>query len=108
MAKQRDLGKEQFWRQVLAQHRRSGLTVLQFCAERGLSGATFYGWQRELKKRDAQATAFVPVRVVTDDDARGNANVEIVLTAGRRLRVGPGFDPQTLAQVLDVLEGRSC
>ena len=107
MAKQGDLGKEQFWRQVLAQHRRSGLTVLQFCAERGLSGATFYGWQRELKKRDGQATAFVPVQVVTDD-ACGNANVEIVLAAGRRLRVGPGFDPQTLAQVLDVLEGRSC
>jgi hypothetical protein len=32
--------------------------------------------------------------------------VELVLGAGRRLRIGPGFDGPTLTRLLALLEGR--
>lgn len=63
-------------------------------------------------------TAFLPVRVVTPgtgEAGRGHptaveaaGGVEILLAQGRTLRVRTGFDRQTLADVLVVLEGRPC
>jgi hypothetical protein len=31
--------------------------------------------------------------------------IEVVLGQGRRIAVGPGFDPETLRQVVAILEG---
>jgi hypothetical protein len=40
-------------------------------------------------------------------DTRSAPPLELVLADDRRLRIPPGFDPDSLHQVLDVLEGRS-
>jgi hypothetical protein len=40
--------------------------------------------------------------------AEAARDVEIVLACGRTVRVGAGFDRQTLRDVLDVLEDRPC
>ena len=53
--RQRDLGKEQFWRQMVARQRQSDLTIRAFCEHAGLSQASFYQWRRELVRRDAEA-----------------------------------------------------
>ena len=42
----RDAAKERYWRGLLAQWRRSGLTGRAFCAQQALSEARFYGWKR--------------------------------------------------------------
>jgi hypothetical protein len=99
----------------------SGLSVRAFCAEQGLSEASFYAWRRTLAERDAAAVKFVPVRIAseprspmttsvsagaavsTSGDAVPTA-VELVLGGGRRLRIGPGFDGPTLARLLALLE----
>ena len=103
---QRGARKERFWRGVMRQWRGSGLSVRAFCAERGLSEPSFYGWRRTLAERDAAVVRFVPVQLApepTTDDASAGA-VELVLGAGRRLRVGPGFDGPTLTRLLALLE----
>ncbi len=105
--KPRDAVKERYWRQVVLQWRRSGRSVGTFCAERGLSAANFYFWRRTIAQRDAESVAFVPVRVVPEEkeaDAGEGAGLELVLGAGRRLRIGPGFDGLTLRRLLAVLE----
>src|SRR5437870_2050754 len=50
----RDPTKEKFWRRVLRQWRRSGVTGRDFCAQHGLSEPSFYAWRRELARRDQQ------------------------------------------------------
>lgn len=101
----RDLQKERQWRQWLREWRSSGGSVREFCARRGLAEASFYGWRRELAKRDGARAAFVPVHVVAE--AAPPARVlEVVLSGGRTVRVSPGFDAATLRQVLAVLEER--
>jgi len=110
--KARDPRKEQFWRQAVAGWRRSGLTVRVYCARHGLSEPSFYAWRSELTRRDRHAaeqrsktSSFVPVRVVTEPQAP----IEIVLADGHVVRVRPGFDAQTLRQVLAVArEERPC
>jgi transposase-like protein len=52
--------KEQFWRRAVAEYRRSGLTVREFCARRTLSEPSFYAWRRELAQRDGRASQETP------------------------------------------------
>jgi transposase len=104
---QRDGRKERFWRRMVRRWDKSGLSVRAFCLTYRLSEPSFYAWRRMLKQRDGEAVSFVPVRVVPDDPslaATAGASLELVLPAGRVLRVGPGFDAATLQRLLAVLE----
>jgi len=99
----RDPRKEQQWRRWIQQWQTSGLTVRAFCARHALAPPSFYAWRRQLQQRDA-ARAFVPIRVVPDEAPLPAHRLEVVLAGGRRLGVAPGFDPNTLRQLLAVLE----
>jgi hypothetical protein len=50
----RDLAKERRWRTLVAEQRRSGLTIAAFCLDRQLAASAFHYWKRELRTRDAQ------------------------------------------------------
>jgi len=106
--KPRDLVKERYWRRLLAERDRSGLSVRAFCELHGLSEASLYAWRRTLVEREAAQVRFVPVHLAsepnpTTSDGSGGA-VELVLGTGRRLRIGPGFDGPTLTRLLALLE----
>ena len=121
MAKrQRDRAKEQQWRRLIAEWRRSQLNIRAFCRQRQLSEASFHAWRRTLAERDReqstrrrqpsrkQLPAFVPLRVVPEESGRAS-DIEVVLPSGPVLRVHSGFDVEALRQVLAVLaEVRSC
>jgi transposase len=98
-------------RTVLARWRRSGLSVRAFCRAEGVSEPSFYGWRRKLDQADHKKPAFLPVKVVSEETKEpATRGIEIVLANGRCLRVGPGFDPQTLVKLVDLFEagGISC
>lgn len=118
--RRRDAVKERFWRRTVAEHRRSGLSVREFCARRTLSEPSFYAWRQELARRDgrarqgtppsaAEANAtppFVSLQVAAQPPAA--AMIEVVTLGGHTLRVPPGVDRQTLADVWALLEARPC
>lgn len=101
--------KERFWRRLMRQWRRSGLSIRDFCAEQQISEPSFFAWRRTIAQRDAEAARLVPVRVVPDEkavtarDASGNG-LELLLGDGRVLRIGPRFDGPTLTRLLSLLE----
>ena len=106
---QHDAGREQFWRDVVAAWRNSGVSVRAFCRRRGLQETSFYWWRRTLQQRDRQGATstatqatFVPVRVVPD------AMVEIVLPTGVVVRVPAGTEVQTVAMLVAALRAASC
>jgi hypothetical protein len=99
--------------------------------------SAFYWWRRELARRSRQRNdspqprrgvrqgeptrpgrrrpsnavaevAFLPVQVAADRGAEAARSIEIILGGDRVLRIPPGFDRQTLLDVLGVLEGRGC
>jgi len=122
---ERDRGKERFWREMVQRWRQSGVTIRDFCDAHGLSEPSFYGWRREIAKRDGQTgerstrtsarsarrhasglPAFVPLRVTPTEPASA---LEVVVGAGHVVRVAPGFDAATLRSLLAVLaEAPSC
>jgi hypothetical protein len=52
-----DPAKEQYWRELVAQWRSSGLSAREFCSLREVTEASFYSWRRELQRRDGQCYA---------------------------------------------------
>src|SRR5450631_3954109 len=105
---QRRASQEQFWRAMLRRWHSSGLSVRAFCEEHGLAAPTFYAWRRTLAEREA-AARFVPVQVIPEPNPQTTAaglpiSLELVLGAGRVLRVAPGFDGPTLRRLLALLE----
>src|SRR5512135_1179765 len=126
--RRRDPAKEKHWRRIFRRHQRSGLSVHAFCEREGLKDGNFLWWRRELNRRDREKTTshpnssdkavtppsvspvFLPVRVVDAgiEPARLTTPIEILLPDGPTVRVPVGFDPQTLGDILAVLEGRRC
>jgi transposase len=98
-------GREPYWRLVVARWKHSGLSVRTFCGAEGLNPGTFYWWRREVNRRDRSRSAFLPVRVVAEKVGPSAAGVEVILGNGRCVRVGVGFDPDTLVQTVELLEG---
>ena len=107
----RDRGKERKWRRWIEEQQSGSLSVRAFCARRGLAEHNFYQWRKLLSERDRDARSasatdlFVPVEVA---GFHADSRIEIVLAGGQRVHVPTGFDVPTLAQVVAVLEGRSC
>ena len=101
MAKQqRDPAKEQYWRELVAAWRASGLSAREFCSLRQVTEASFYSWRRELQRRDRQRAstpAFVPVRIVP-----ASAAVEVRCPSGHVVTL-PAADFDSLRQLFAAL-----
>jgi hypothetical protein len=133
----RDAAKEQYWREVVGGHAKSGLSVKAYCSGRGVSEASFFAWRRELARRDAKSLQSVkaperrapqrPERLrrrtspvhravplwaqlhVTPDKSLPRApTIEIVLPTGVRVCVSEETSRQALIDVLAVLEMPRC
>ena len=92
------------WRERIAEHGQSGLSVKQFCEQRGLTPWCFYKWRKRL--RDCGPVRFALVdRAASRQDCGMGADLEVVLASGERLRVWSGADPATLRTVLQAMRG---
>lgn len=87
------------WRRLVRLQPGSGLSIAAFCRREGVSQPSFYAWRRKL---EAEVT-FAEVRLLPDVRARSRG-IELSLPGRRRLRVQPGFDRQTLLDLLTTLE----
>jgi len=96
---------------ILREHRQSGLSLLAFAHEHQLCYATLLRWRRRQPKlsRPGASTcesgpAFVPIQI---ESGAWSSDYVVSWPAGRSLRIPPGFDPQALRRLLDVLEERA-
>lgn len=116
--------REEHWRRVLARQDQSGLTGAAFCRREGVKESALSWWARELNERDGarrkasasktprkpRRPAFVPVRVIEEAPRTSaiGAEVEVVTRGGHVIRLRPGFDAETLRQVVAALESQPC
>lgn len=95
-------GRE-YWRELISRQEQSGTTVRAFCAQQGVTDASFYGWRKKLRESAAVSFALVAPR----SGEHRPSPVELVLATGERVQVGPGADAATLRMVLAVLRERA-
>jgi hypothetical protein len=117
----------------MVRYERSGLTAREFCEQAGLVPHQFAWWRAELKRRGVKgpgrkirtkrarhavgeerargrrrglASEFVRLHVNSLTPAKGS--IEIVLSDPPRIAVTPGFDAESLVQVVRALENHRC
>jgi transposase-like protein len=118
MARLPDAGKQRRWLDLVRLWQQSQLTVRTFCARHHLSEPSFYAWRRLLRERgliaepcqqptrSSSTPAFVKLGV--DAETATATPVDLVLSDRRVLRVRPGFDPDTLVELVRLLERPPC
>ena len=94
--------KAEEWAERIAAQQRSGMSVKQFCKERGLTEYSFYAWRKRLQEKGSVRFALVE-RSARRQERTAEAALELLLASGERLRIGTGVDTTTLRAVLDVL-----
>lgn len=95
---------ESKWRALIRAQEKSGQSVREFAASRGIASGTLYWWRSELRRRESK---LVPVEVVehelrpspTQIDDRG---FELVV-GDMRLRIPHGFDAAELRRLISAL-----
>ena len=95
--------KQDEWRERIAEHERSGVSVKQFCKERSLTECSFYSWRKRLRQQEAPVRFALVERQATRPESAREAQLELVLGTGTRLRIGSGVDSATLRTVLEAL-----
>lgn len=93
--------RRKFWTELIARHKQSGKTVEAFCQENGVGSPSFYAWRKRLAEK-GQPVGFALVETPALRQQRGEP-VELMLSSGDRLHIGPGADAATLRLVLSIL-----
>jgi transposase len=101
------IARAQYWQEQMAAWKASGLKQMHYCHEHQLSKHAFVYWKLKLLGKDAVPATRVPVsahqlRHLRSQDDSG----QIRLVVGERyhVEIQPGFDAQTLQEILGVLE----
>jgi hypothetical protein len=83
--------KAEEWAERIATQQRSGISVKQFCKERGLTEYSFYAWRKRLQEKGPVRFALVERSALQQERTTGPV-LELVLAIGERLRIGTGAD----------------
>jgi hypothetical protein len=120
--------RREYWRALVEEHRRSGLSLAEFCRQRGIPRGSLSCWKHKLSRERKPGTAaapsppgrpvFVPVRIAPPrlpalaadpkGPVRGDGALDIVLGRGRLVRVRGPVDVQWLGRVVQALEAGGC
>lgn len=90
------------WRERIAEHERSGLSVKEFCKERGVTAWSFYSWRKRLREAGPVRFALIERAPLRQQSAL-EVQLEVVLASGEQLRIGAGVEAATLRVVLEAL-----
>ena len=71
----------EMWRERIAEHERSGLSVREFCKAHGLTAWSFYFWRKRLREAGPVRFALIE-RAPACHDSALDAQVEVVLGGG--------------------------
>ena len=99
--------REEYWQEQMAAWKASGLKQVQYCRQYQLSKHAFVYWKLKLLGKDASPATLVPVSAhQLRHIHRGDGLAQIRLVVGERyqVEVRPGFNAQTLEEILAVLE----
>ena len=100
--------RERFWRGLIAEQPGSGMSVVAWCEEHGVSAPSFYVWRRKLAQHDARRMSrrpsLLPVEIIPPTADESHAPLEIELPGQARVRVRPDCDLELLRQVLAMLQ----
>jgi hypothetical protein len=107
--------KEARFRELIDEHRESGLSIIDFCSNHGLAPSTFHYWKKKLSKKSIRKE-FIPLVVkpsgsdlpegsTCSEIATGKeATLEVVYPNGTLLRLKHDLDLQLLRTLIHLYD----
>ena len=95
---------------MVVEYEASGLGREEFCLQHGLALSTLARYRKRRRQEQGDAAGpsrWVAVELAGSHQAGANkaaSGLAVVLSSGRRIEVGRGFDANTLEQLLRLLE----
>ena len=93
--------REEFWRRIVSGHPRSGMSVVAWCGEHGVSAPSFYAWRHRLAQHRPR---LLPVEIIPSEASKNTSALEIELPNQIKVRVQSGCELELLRQVLTMLQ----
>lgn len=99
MNKDNFLSRQDFWKALIAEQKKSGLSQAQFCKARGVALSSFCSWLAKLNKLPkSQAKDFARVELVTDTSKK--EPMRIVFQSGATLYFAERPEAEFLAELV--------
>jgi transposase len=122
MAKHSDASKQRRWLALIQLWQQSDLSIRAFCRLHSVSEPSFYVWRRSLTQcglltdpspqpqpvKPSSTPVFLQLSVPPTPAPATPSPIDLVLNDHCLLRLRPGFDPQSLLQLLRLLEEPPC
>ena len=90
--------RREYWKQLIGEQSRSGLTQAEFCRDRGVSVGTFSSWKAQLKKEcKSNAGGLVRVEVGRPEPMR------IVFPGGAALHFAETPSPEWITELMKLV-----
>lgn len=89
---------------LIQESKTSGLTNKEFCVQRGVSGKSFYYWQKKLRTKLIEATA---PQLVQLEPVSVSADLLQINFRGAELKLPVGVDMDAVSGILDT-KGKQC
>jgi hypothetical protein len=93
-----------YWLDLIDHQAESGLTIAAFCEKHEISRYKFYYWRKRLCKSKKPNKGFVQLI----PNSHSESGIKVHLSESVYIEVQPGFDPQTLQDVMKALGGPLC
>jgi hypothetical protein len=91
--------------QLVIEYETSGMTRVEFCQKHGLALSTLERYRRRRQQEQSEgASPSQWVAVELSQPYHAGSGLAIVLSGGRRIEVGLGFDAKTLERLVSLLE----
>mgnify|MGYP006307366755 FL=1 len=107
--------KEAIFKELIAEHKESGLTILDFCSNHGIAPSTFHYWKKKLSNKPGRKD-FIPliVKPSGEDLPKGSecsetspgkeTLLELVYPNGTVLRLKQSFDLAQLRALIHLYD----
>jgi hypothetical protein len=92
-----------YWAGLFSEQKLSGLSVPEFCLDRGVSIHSYRGWRGRLNKESSSNRPWVTLKAQPE---AVKASVIAVRVGVAVIDIASGFDPQLLREVVKALEPR--
>jgi transposase-like protein len=79
------------------------MSVKKFCKERGIREHLFFYWRKRLRNQQQPVRFALVEKGAAQQAPAPEADLELVLATGERLRIGAGVNATTLRTVLEAL-----
>ncbi len=95
-------GKRDFWQRHIRKWEDSGLSQRKYCEENRINHNAFAWRRNSFKKNKSRKLIKIASGIVRDAIAVDN-RFELIINKAIILKIGNGFDPETLRQILEAL-----